>query len=273
MPLPPPFPQPKLVTSFFLLPGVHCPPIHTPFGPRGKGSHGSSTKMGATFIFTQGLAYPESAPLGGSRCELHPHPHPEPTWGRRQSLAGDFSKYEHGTKSQVPRPLWPRRLCKHSPARLRDRRELGAVGSTAPAAGSPVALLREGKGLPGAQCLINRPQPLQQEGERQCLLKCVRIRDVQIESFLLPLSSTPPKLGMLVKNSLVVAVILHKPMAGREMKERGYVKWLPLGSGKRKSQGMAVCLKRLRTRFCKAWIFTSKQIFCSSPVCELHLAA
>lgn len=77
------------------------------------------------------------------------------------------------------------------------------AGSTAPAAGSPVALLREGKGLPGAQCLINRPQPLQQGGEHQRLLKCARIRDVQIESFLLPLSSTPRSLGCLLKIALL----------------------------------------------------------------------
>lgn len=77
----------------------------------------------SVFIFKAGRCPLRICPLQGSTCDCTPCP--EPKRDRCQPLAGDVSKYERGTKSQVPRPplLW-----KTQPglSRLPGRRGLGA---------------------------------------------------------------------------------------------------------------------------------------------------
>lgn len=77
----------------------------------------------SVFRFKAGRCPLRICPLKGSTCDCTPCP--EPKRDRRQPLAGDISKYERGTKSQVPRPplLW-----KTQPglSRLPGRRGLGA---------------------------------------------------------------------------------------------------------------------------------------------------
>lgn len=59
----------------------------------------------SVFIFKADCCPLRICPLEGSTCDCTPCP--ESKRDRRQPLAGDISKYEPGTKSQVPRPPLP----------------------------------------------------------------------------------------------------------------------------------------------------------------------
>lgn len=76
----------------------------------------------SVFIFKAGHCPLRIYPLEGSTCDCTPCP--EPKRDRGQPLAEDISKYEPGTKSQVPRPplLWE---TQPGLSRLPGRRGLG----------------------------------------------------------------------------------------------------------------------------------------------------
>lgn len=115
----------------------------------------------SVFIFKVGCCPLRVCPLKGSTCDCTPCP--EPKRDRRQPLARDFSKYEPGTKSQIPRPPLPWET-QPGLLRLREGEGWGQAGSGGsqlrqppvpeispePLPGLPASLGEE-KGLPCTQ--------------------------------------------------------------------------------------------------------------------------
>lgn len=217
-------------TSFFPLPIAHrLPVLALTQGPGVQALMPAPPHKRRVFIFRADCCPLRICLLEGSACDCTPCP--ESKRDRRQPLAGDVSKYEPGTKSQVPRPPLPWET-QPGFSRLLGGRGLVGIGrirrqpaETAISPGNiactppwPSSLVKGRERIAlHPESLINCPQPLA-VGTGKPLLKCARIKNIQMESFSSPLLN-PLKPGMLVKNSLAVVWILQNPMAGRKMKE------------------------------------------------------
>lgn len=99
-------PSSSLVTSFFLsLSPIRLPALALTQCPGAQAQMPAPQHKRSVFIFKAGCRPLRIGPLESSTCDCTPCPGPERD--RRQPLAGDISKYEPGTKSQVPRPPLP----------------------------------------------------------------------------------------------------------------------------------------------------------------------
>ena len=94
------------MTSFSLPPlPIRLPVLAPVQGPSAQAQMPAPRHKRSVFIFKAGCCPLRICPLEGSTCDRTPCP--ESKRDTRQPLAGDISKYEPGTESQVPRPLLP----------------------------------------------------------------------------------------------------------------------------------------------------------------------
>lgn len=161
-----------------------------------------------------GLLPTQNLPTRRHTCDRTPSP--EPKRDRRQSLAGDISKYEPGTKSQVPRPPLP---WEPQPGflRLREGEGWGQAGSGGSRGRQPPAPDTPPEPLPGLPASLGKrkdylaprksnkfPEILGRVDRKATASSNVHgLKIYKWNIFPSPLLN-PLKPGMLVKNSLAV---------------------------------------------------------------------